>query len=73
MKSRSDGVVRKALELFEQLIDVLQLHTRHSTLDASVTEWLGELVGSSASMSATMASSANLDAEWIEFLNEIFR
>ncbi|TIC49737.1 hypothetical protein E3Q04_04267 [Wallemia mellicola] len=73
VKSRSDGVVRKALELFEQLIDVLQLHTRHSTLDASVTEWLGELVGSSASMSATMASSANLDAEWIEFLNEIFR
>lgn len=67
-KSVADGVVRKAYELFERLIDTLQLRCAQPTLTPSVTDWLNTYMGDANNP----FNSAELDGDWVSFLNEIF-
>ncbi|TIB33931.1 hypothetical protein E3P86_02892 [Wallemia ichthyophaga] len=67
-KSLTDGVVRKAYELFEGLIDTLQLRCAQPSLAPSVTGWLDECMRDCNNP----LNAAELDSDWVSFLNEIF-
>ncbi|TIB06996.1 hypothetical protein E3P89_04082 [Wallemia ichthyophaga] len=67
-KSLTDGVVRKAYELFQGLIDTLQLRCAQPSLAPSVTGWLDECMRDCNNP----LNAAELDSDWVSFLNEIF-